>query len=158
MLRECAEGIKEFIEKDPVLRDFGHLTVIVEDKASVSFELANALGQLGVAVMISVTGFDRVDRSPIIQGNLQIQISCYEHPELNRDDDSTMTAQGVSERLATILHYTRFPFFVGQMIFKNFSRDDTDDANIVRGNYEVNTKLGFEDEYFHPVENETPTE
>ena len=148
MLRDIAQGIADFIADDEVLHDDGNVTVIVEDKADVGMAIANAIGQLGVCVLVSVVGFRRKDSSPIVQGPLQIQVSCYEHPALNRDDLSTLTAQGVTERIAKILHSHQFPFLVGQMRLSDFSRDDVDEANICRSNYEVNTALGYEDNYF----------
>lgn len=157
MLREVAEGIAKFIEEDQVLHDDGHVTVVVEDKANVAAELEIALGQLGVCVLIAVTGFDRKPNCFQPQGRLRLEISCHESPELNRDDPSVLTAQGVAERLVKILHYHEFPFVIGQMLFQNFTRDDVDEANIVTGNYEVETALGYEDAYFHPGENQTET-
>ena len=148
MLRDIAQGIADYIADDEILHNEGNITVVVEDKADIGTAIATAIGQLGVCVMVAVTGFRRKDTSPLLQGDVQIQVSCYEHPSLNRDDLSTMTAQGVTERIAKILNYKRFPFLVGQMLFRDFSRDDVDEANIVRSNYEVNTRLGFEDGFF----------
>jgi len=153
MLRDVVQGIADFITNDEVLHESGTVTVVVEDKASVAFEIANAIAQVGVCVLVSVTGFNRVSNSPIMQGTLRLQVSCYEHPELNRDDPSTLTAQGVMERLVKILHYARFPFLANQLLFQDFNRDDVDEANIVRANFEVNTLLGFEDGYFNNIGN-----
>ena len=141
--RRIAEGIAKFIAEDEILHDNGHVSVVVEDKGDFSFQILEAIGSLGVCVTIAVTGFRRVDRSPIPQGTLEFEISCYEHPTLNRDDPSTLTAQGVMERLVGILHYRRFDFMPNQLIFKDFRRDDTDEANVVRGNFETNTLLAF---------------
>ena len=148
MLRDIAQGIADFIAEDKVLHNDGNVAVIVEDKADVGMAIANAIGQLGVCVLVSVVGFRRKEGSPVVQGTLQIQVSCYEHPALNRDDLSTLTAQGVTERIAKIMNYHQFPFLIGQMRFSDFSRDDVDEANICRSNYEVHTALGFEDTYF----------
>jgi hypothetical protein len=153
MLRDIAQGIADYITDDEILHNEGNITVVVEDKADIGTAIATAIGQLGVCVLIAVTGFRRKDSSPLIQGDVQIQISCYEHPSLNRDDLSTMTAQGVTERIAQILNYKKFPFLVGQMLFRDFSRDDVDEANIVRSNYEVHTRLGFEDIFFGEQQN-----
>ena len=142
MLRECCETIAEFIRQDEVLGDSSAVTVVVEDKAVVAQEIAQAIGRTGVCILVAVTGFERRDQSPVPQGNLRLQISCYEHRELNRDDPSALTAQAASERLARILHYRRLPCFVGQIVFTDFARDDVDEANIVRGNYFVQTYLG----------------
>lgn len=143
MLRDAAQGIADFIAADEVLHTKGHVTVVVEDKADVAFEVRNALGQLGVCVLVAVTDFQRVSGSPIPQGTAKFQISCYEHPSLNRTDLSTLTAQGVMERIVRILHYRCFPFLANQMIFSDFSRDDVDEANIVRGTFEANTLIGY---------------
>lgn len=143
-LRDIAEGIAEFIAEDELLHDNGHVSVVVEDKGDYNYQLQEALGQLGVCVTVAVASFRKVDRSPILQGTLELQISCYEHPSLNRDDPSTLTAQGVMERLASILHYHKFPFIANQLIFKEFRRDDVDEANIVRGDFEANTLIGYE--------------
>lgn len=148
MLRDIAQGIADYITKDEVLRERGLVSVVVEDKADYGFEIATAISQLGVCVTVAITGFRVVANSPVLEGTLQVQISCYEHPALNRADLSCQTAQFVNERLARILHYHRFPFLRGQFILKDFSRDDVDDANITRGNYEVHTRLGFEDAFF----------
>ena len=142
VLRECCETIADFIRQDKVLGDSSSVTVVVEDKAVVAQEIAQAIGRMGVCILIAVTGFERRDQSQVLQGNLRLQISCYEQPELNRDDRSALTAQAASVRLAQILHYRRFPCFVGQMVFTDFARDDVDEANIVRGNYFVQTYLG----------------
>lgn len=157
MLRDIAEGIARYIRDDHVLHDDGHVTVVVEDKADVGFEIQQALGRLGVCVLVAITGFRRVDGSPVLQGTVEIQVSFYEHPSLNRDDLSVLTAQGACERVANILHYHHFPFLVGQMIFKDFQRDDVEEANIVRANFEVNTHLGYGCRALR-TENETPKE
>lgn len=147
-LRDIAEGIAEFIAEDKALHDNGHVSVVVEDKGDYYYQISEALGQLGVCVTVAITGFRRVDRSPVrMQGTLEVLISCYEHPTLNRDDPSVLTAQGVMEHLSRILHYKRFPFLANQFIFKDFRRDDVEEANIVRGDFEVNTLLGYEDEW-----------
>lgn len=141
MLRRVAQEIADFIEADDVLHDAGHVTVVVEDKADVGFELQQALGRTGVCVLVAVTGFRRVDRGSLPQGDAEIQISCYEHPVLNREDPANMTSQSVMERLVNILHYERFESTVGQMVFESFSRDDIDEANVVRGNFKVHVDL-----------------
>lgn len=146
-LRDIAEGIAEAILEDDVLHDDGNVSVVVEDKGDFNYQIAEALGQMGVCVTVAVAGFRRVERSPVMQGTLELQISCYEHPSLNRDDSATLTAQGVMERLAKVLHYRRFPFLANQLIFKDFRREDSDEANIVRGDFETNTVLGYEDEW-----------
>ena len=143
--RDIAEGIAEAIMEDEVLHNDGNVSVIVEDKGDYWYQISEALGQMGVCVTIAVMSFRRVDRSPVLQGTLELQISCYEHPSLNRNDPNTLTAQGVMERLAKILHYRRFPFLANQLIFKDFRREDLDEANIVRGDFEANTLIGYED-------------
>ena len=148
MLRDVAQGIADFIAEDKVLHERSHVTVVVEDKADYNFEISQAIASVGVCVTIAVTDFRRVERSPLLQGTLKFEISCYEHPTLNRDDPSTLTAQGVMERLVRILHYRRFPFIANQMLFQSFRRDDRDEANIVRGDFEANTLLGYEEAYF----------
>lgn len=141
-LREIAQAIADVVRDDPVLREDGKVTVVVEDKAVVGVEIQKALAVSGVCVLVAVTGFRRDDRSPVLQGNVELQISCYEHPVLNRDDLSTMTAQGVAERIAQVLHYAILPELVGQVIFKDMARDDVDVANIVRANYEAQAHIG----------------
>lgn len=148
MMRQIAEGIAEFIRADEYLSACGNISVVVEDKAGVAYEVARALGGIGVLVLISVVGFRRYERAQVVAGDIEFQISCFEHPELNRAGLDTPTAQGVAEYLSKILHYHRFPFLVGQFIFKDFGRDDVDEANIVRSNYTVHTQLGYEDAYF----------
>jgi hypothetical protein len=148
MLRDIAQGIADFISEDEILHRDGDVTVVVEDKSDIGTEIANALGQLGVCVLVAITGFRRVDGLAIPQGAIQFQISCFENPILNREDLSTLTAQGVMERIVTILHYKKFPFILGQVIFQDFARDDVDEANIVRGNFEAHTTLNFSEEYF----------
>lgn len=141
MLRRIAEGIADYIARDDVLHADGHVSVVVEDKGDYGYQIAEALGSLGVCVTIAVTSFSNVPNSPLPQGRLELQISCYEHPTLNRDDTSVLTAQGVMERLIAILHYKRFPFLPNQLIFKDFRREDSDEANIARGNFETNVRL-----------------
>lgn len=148
MLRDIAQGIADFIAQDSVLHEDGNVTVVVEDKADVGMSIANAIAQLGVCVLIAVTGFRKKDGAVPLHGEIQLQISCFEHPTLNRDDLSTMTAQAVTERIAKILNYRKFPFLVGQMLFKDFTRDDVDEANVYRSSYEVHTRLGYEDSCF----------
>ena len=143
--RDIAEGIAEAIMGDDALHDDGHISVVVEDNGDFNFQISEALGQMGVCITVAVVGFRRVERSPIPQGTLELQISCYEHPSLNRGDPSNLTAQGAMERLVKILHYRHFPFLANQMIFRDFRRDDVEEANIVRGSFEANTLLGFED-------------
>jgi len=156
MLRDIAEGIAEFIREDQVLHDAGHVTVVVEDKADISTEITTAIGSMGVCVVIAVTGSKRVPQSPILQGDINFEISCHESPEFNRDDDSALTAQGVMERLLKILHTRQFPFLYKHMLFNDFTRDDVDEANIVSGNFTAHHILGYEDRFFGREENETP--
>ena len=142
--RDIAEGIAEAIREDEVLHDDGNVSVVVEDKGDYNYQISEALARMGVCVTVAVVAFRRVERSPVLQGTLELEVSCYEHPSLNRDDPSTMTAQGVMERLAKVLHYRRFPFLANQLIFKDFRREDVDEANIARGSFEANTLLGYE--------------
>ena len=143
-LRRIAEGIAEFIARDEVLHEDGHVSVVVEDKGDFGFQIADALGSLGVCVTVAVVSFSNVPNSPLPQGRLELQVSCYEHPTLNRDDPSVLTAQGVMERLVHILHYARLPFLPNQLIFKDFRREDSEDANIARGNFETNVRLWWD--------------
>ena len=140
-LRSIAEGIAEFIANDNVIHDCGTVSVLVEDKANVAFEVANALSRDGVSIVIATTDFKRTDASPIVQGILTMQISCIENPELNRDDAGKLTAQAAMERIAHILHCRRFGFLSNPLLFDNFARQDTDEANVVQGTFTVNTKL-----------------
>lgn len=146
-LRDIAEGLAEAIMEDEVLHDDGNVSVVVEDKGDFNYQISEAISQMGVCVTIAVTGFRRVDRSPILQGTLEFQVSCYEHPSLNRNDAATLTAQGVMERLAKVLHYRQFPFLANQLIFKEMRREDIDEANVMRGDFEANTLLGYEDSW-----------
>ena len=146
MLREVEEGIAAIIRNDPYILAARNISVVVEDKACLAFEIAQAIGSLGVCVTVAVTGFDkRADLGPMVQGTLHIEISCYEHPELNRQDASAPTAQGVAEHLARILNWRRVPQLTNKIIFRDFSRDDVEEANIVRGRYEAEHRLGFEE-------------
>lgn len=143
-LREVAEAIAEVIRTDAAVVESGKVTVCVEDKADVAFQIQNALGALGLCVVVAITGFDRRSQSgPIISGNARIELSVYEAPPLNSGEPrSGLTAQGLSERIASVLHYARFPGLVtGPLRFTNFSRDDVDEANIVRNTYEAETVL-----------------
>lgn len=140
--RLIAQEVADFILSDPQIHASGNVSVVVEDKGDFAFQINQALGSLGVCVTIAVTGFRRVDKSPILQGVLDVQISAYEHPSLNRNDESVRTAQGVMERVAEILHYHQFVHADNIFLFKDFSRDDVDEANIVRGNFEVMTRIG----------------
>ena len=140
-LRSIGEGLAEYIMQDKVLHDDGKVTVLVEDKANVWFEAANALSVAGVTVLIAMREFRRQPNSPILQGTLSIDISCMENPELNRDDSATLTAQAVMERIAQILHYARLPCLSNVILFDNFSRQDEEDTNIVRGAFTTNTVL-----------------
>ena len=142
-LRDVAQGIADYLADDEVLHDGGNVTVVVEDKAVAAFEIAQAIAQTGVCVLVAVTDFRRVQNSPLLQGTLSLQITCYENPELNRGDLSTLTAQGAMERIVEILHYARFPFLANQVLFSDFSRDDVREANVLRGNFTVNTVLGY---------------
>ena len=142
MLRELAQEIADCVRDDADLNADGRTTVVVEDKADVSFEVSNALGAAGVCVLVAILGFRRQDRAATAQGDVEFQISCYEHPELNRADGSTLTAQGAMERIALLLHYRRLPSAVGQCVFEGFSREDVDTANIVRGSFKVHALLG----------------
>ena len=156
MLREITEGIAKFLREDSVLAEDGRVSVVVEDKSNYAFEIERAIAEVGVCVTIAVTDFRKRDNTgPFVAGTLTFQISCYEHPSLNRDDVSAKTAQWVAEYLSRLLNWRKFPFLATKMLFKNFSRDDVDEANIVRGTYEVEHILGAEDRYFHPQEQHT---
>lgn len=149
MLRDVAEGIAQAIRDDPAIAADGHVSVVVEDVADYGFEIGRAIAQLGVCVTVAVTGFrKREGCGPFVAGTLTLQLSCYEHPTLNRDDPSAKTAQWVAERLARTLNWRKFPFLGAKVVFRDFSRDDVEEANIVRGTYEVEHALGFEDAYF----------
>ena len=140
-LRDMADEVAGFIRGDEVLAGAGCVTVAVEDRADVGFAVQEAVGRLGVFVLVSVLSFRRADRSPVMQGTLEMQVSCFEHPSLNREDPGSLTAQGAAERIAGILHYRRFATLAGQMLVKDFSRDDADEANIVRINCEAHARL-----------------
>jgi hypothetical protein len=142
--RDIADGIAKFIEQDQVLHDDGNVTVVVEDRGDFGFQIQQALGQLGVCVTVAIASFSRVDNSPILQGKVELQISTYEHPALNRSDPALLTAQGAMERIVRILHGRRFPFLANRMLFGGLRRDDTDEVNIVRGDFSANTLLNFE--------------
>lgn len=141
-LRDIATRIAAIIGEDPVMTDSGNLSVVVEDKGDYAFKIAQALGSLGVCVTVAVTGFRRVDRSPVLEGTVDLEISTYENPALNRADESYMTAQKAMERISEILHYAMIDGLEHPVIFKDFRREDVDDANIVRGSFETHAKLG----------------
>lgn len=149
-LREVEEGIAAVIREDPAILAAGNISVVVEDKACLAYEIAKALGELGVCITVSVTGFDkRADLGPMVQGTLHFEIACYEHPTLNRTDASTPTAQWAAEHLARILNWRRIPQLTNKLIFRDFSRDDVEEANIVRGRFEAEHRLGFEENANH---------
>lgn len=151
MLRDIADGIADFIRSDPAIAEDGRVTVVVEDLADYSFEIGRAISQLGVCVTVAVTGFrKREGVGPMVAGTLTLQISCYEHPSLNRDGAAAKTAQWVAERLARLLNWRKFPFLAAKMVFRDFSRDDVEEANIVRGTYEVEHVLGAEEDALRP--------
>lgn len=146
MLREVEEGIAAVIRDDPAILAAGNVSVVVEDKACIAYEIAKALGELGVCVTVAVTGFTkRQDLGPMVQGTLAVEIACYEHPTLNRQDPSTPTAQWMAEHIARILNWRKVPQLTNKLIFRDFSRDDVEEANIVRGRYEAEHRLGFEE-------------
>lgn len=154
MLRDVAEGVAAAIRADPAIAADGRVSVVVEDLADYGFEIERAIAQLGVCVTVAVTGFrKREGCGPFVAGTLALQISCYEHPSLNRDDPSAKTAQWVAEHLARTLNWRRFPFLASKMVFRDFSRDDVEEANIVRGTYEVEHVLGAEDSHIGPRAN-----
>ena len=106
-LRELAEKIAAFIRLDEQLAAAGHVNVVVEDKADAENEIAQAIGQLGVLVLVIVSGFTRKQNSgPVLAGTVRVEIRCYEHPSLNRDG-TAWTAQHVTERLIRILHVAK---------------------------------------------------
>lgn len=149
MLRDIAEGIAQAIREDPAISGDGRVSVVVEDKADFGFEISRAIAQLGVCVTVAVTGFrKREGCGPFAAGTLALEISCYEHPTLNRDDPSAKTAQWVAERLARTLNWRKFPFLAAKVVFRDFQRDDVEEANIVRGTYEAEHVLGAEDAHF----------
>lgn len=142
MLRKLAQEIADRLKDDGALNADGRTTVVVEDAADVLFEVQRALGATGVCVLVAVVGFKRLDRGARAQGDAEVQITCYEHPALNRRDPSSLTAQGAMERIATLLHYSRLPSAVGQCVFEGFSREDADAANVVRGDFKIHVLLG----------------
>lgn len=146
MLREVEEGIADAIRTDPYVLSSGSVSVVVEDLADISYEIAKALGETGLCVTVAVTGFrKRDDVGPMVQGTLTVEIACYENPTLNRQDASTPTAQGMAEHLARTLNWRKLPQLTNKLIFKDFSRDDVEEANIMRGRFEVEHRLGFEE-------------
>lgn len=147
MLRDVAEGIADAIRSDPYILANGNISVVVEDKARLSFEIAKAIGGLGVCVTVAITGFRKRDQlGPMVQGTLSVEIACYEHPELNRNDASTPTAQSVAERLSLILNWRQITQITNKLIFRDFSRDDVEEANIVRMRFEAEHRLRFGDD------------
>lgn len=155
MLRDITEGIARFLREETALAKDGRISIVVEDKANLAFEIERAIAEVGVCVTIAVTDFRKRDQTgPFVSGTITFQITCYEHPVLNRDDESAKTAQWVAEYLSRVLNWRKFPFLAAKMLFRSFSRDDVEEANVVRGTYEVEHILGVEDRYFRPKENE----
>jgi hypothetical protein len=144
--------LAQIIESDDAIRKDGHVTVVVEDKCDVDTAIRTALGMTGVGVVVAILGFRRVDGSPILQGNLEMQATCFEQPGLNRDDLSVLTAQGVAERIMSILHYRRAPFLANQIIVSGYGRDDRDDANVARVEFSANTLVGYEKRWMEEQE------
>lgn len=141
-LRELAEKIAAFIRADEQLAAAGHVNVVVEDKADAENEIAQAIGQLGVLVLVIVTGFTRKQNSgPVLAGTVRVEIRCYEHPSLNRDG-TAWTAQHVTERLIRILHWRTIEGIQTPVRFVDFGRDDVPEANVTRANYVFEHSLG----------------
>lgn len=137
-IKRIVEMIAELISSDEVLHNEGKVSVVVEDKGNYEYKIREALAIDGVCVTIAVVSFRRVDKSPLMRGDLEMQISCFEHPDLNRSDDiGNMTAQNVMTHIADNYHYRNIDNGAGPLIFSDFSRDDTDEVNIVRGNFRI---------------------
>lgn len=144
-LREIAEGIAGFIREDVALKPIPHLKVVVEDKADIATEIQGAIAQAGgLCVMVCTPGFRRRNGSgAVLQGTLDVEIRVYEQPSLNRGTQGSHTAQQIAELLMLLLHRREFPFLSYWLNFRDFARQDVDEANIVSLNFDTEYSFGI---------------
>ena len=143
--RDIAEGIADYIRSLGCFDGRSDITVIVEDKGVIEKEIAQSLSFAGVCILIAVMGFDRLGSSgPILRGNLKLEFRVMEHPFANREKQGSMTAQQVMELLIQNTHWRTFDGMDGRpLLFQDFSREDTDEVNVVRGNWSGEVSLGM---------------
>ena len=143
-LREIADDIADFIREDEEFKPISNLKVVVEDKADIATEIQNAIAQTGgMCVMVCTPGFRRRSQTgPLVQGTLDIEIRVYEQPSLNRGVQGAFTAQQVAELLMVLLHYRKLPSIQNWLNFKDFVRQDVDEANIVSVNFDTEFSFG----------------
>lgn len=142
--RDICENLAAYIRTLDGIKGNSAVTVIVEDKGDIDSQIAEALGYAGVTIMIGVIGFDRKPNSgELITGNLKLELRIMERPAVNRNEQGHITAQQMIEKLILDLHWKRVVGMSGPIKFKDFSRDDTNELDIIRSNFAGECSLGM---------------
>lgn len=142
--RGVAEGIADAIRDAAGVQGRGDVSVIVEDKGDVEALVAEAIGSVGLCVIIGITGFTRRAQSgPVITGTLDFEFRVAEIPSVNRTAQGFVTAQQMAEWLARNLHWRTWDGMDGRpLLFVGFQRDDSDEFNVCRVNFTGECSLG----------------
>lgn len=142
--RRVAEDIADSIRDAAGVQGRGDVSVIVEDKGDIDALVAEALGSVGLCVIVGVTGFTRRAQSgPVITGTLDFEFRVVETPAVNRTEQGFVTAQQMAEWLARNLHWRTWEGMGGKpLLFGGFQRDDTDEFNVCRVNFSGECSLG----------------
>ena len=142
--RDIAEGIADYIRSLGCFDGRSDITVIVEDKGVIEKEIAQAMSFGGVCIIVGITGFDRRSQSgPLVTGTLKFELRIIERVAINRGHQGAMTVQEAAEHLARGLHWENVGGLDSPLLFQDFSREDSDEFNIVRMNFSGEASLGM---------------
>lgn len=142
--RVVAENVAEAIRNIPQFAGRADVSVVVEDKGDVDFQIAEAVAGVGVCVIVGVMGFSRRSQSgPVVSGTLNLEIRVIERPSVNRNEQGAVTAQEASEVILRSAHWRRVPGLAGPLLFDGFTRDDTAEMDVVRNTYNAEMSFGL---------------
>lgn len=143
--RRIAEAIADAIRCAAGVAGHGGISVVVEDKGDIDALVAEALGSVGLCVIVGVTGFTRRAQSgPVITGSFDMEFRVVEIPSVNRTAQGFVTSQQMAEWLARNLHWRTWEGMDGRpLLFGGFQRDDADEANICRVTFSGECSLGM---------------
>lgn len=129
--REICERIAGTLGEVKSLAD---AKVMVEDLCDPHAEVEKALGELGVLVLVAVTGHRRkTGVGASTAGDFAIEVSVFENPQINRDGrPDALTVSGAAEAVSKALHGQTVEFGDGsktRLVYVDMARTDADNAD-----------------------------
>lgn len=108
--------------------------VMVEDTCDPHAEVEEALGKLGVLILVAVTGHRRKPGvGASTAGDFAIEVSVFENPQLNRiGRPDALTVSGAAEAVSKALHGQTVEFGDGsksKLVYVDMARTDADNED-----------------------------